>query len=71
MKKNLRRKLITHLIGFNYTEVNRRYVVYPETLEMEEPIHKHVQLRKEFDAVINCNEEEKVLLKSLETYQKR
>ena len=65
LKKNLRRKLMTHLTGFNYTEINRRYVVYPETLEIEDLIHKHVQLQKEFDAVIKCNEEEKVFLKSV------
>ena len=40
---------MTHLTGFNYTEVNRRYV---ETLEIEDVIHKNVQLEKEFDAVI-------------------
>ena len=39
LKKNLRRKLMTHLIGFNYAEVNRRYVVYSETLEIEDLIH--------------------------------
>lgn len=33
LKKNLRRKLMTHLTGFNYTEINRRYVVYPVTLD--------------------------------------
>ena len=46
LKKNLRRKLMTHLTGFNYTEVHRRYVVYPETLETEDLIHKHVHLQK-------------------------
>ena len=56
LKKNLRRKLMTHLTGFNYTKVDRCYVVYPETLEIEDLIHKHVQLQKEFDAVIRCNE---------------
>ena len=35
LKKNLRRKLMTRLTGFNYTEVNKRYAVYPETLEIE------------------------------------
>ena len=70
LKKNLRRKLMTRLTGFNYTEVNKRYAVYPETLEIENLIHKPVQLQKEFDVVIKCNEEEKVLLKSVETLQK-
>ena len=69
-KKNLRRKLMTCLTGFNYTEVNRRYTVYPETLEIEDLIHKPVQLQKEFDVVIKCNEEEKVLLQSVETFRK-
>ena len=55
LKKNLRRKLMTHLTGFNYTEANRRYVVYPETLETEDLIHKHLHLQKEFDAVMKCN----------------
>ena len=64
---NLRRKLMTHLTGFNYTEVNRRYV---ETLEIEDVIHKNVQLEKEFDAVIKCNEEVNVLLKSGEILRK-
>ena len=70
LKKSLRRKLMTHLTGFNYTEVNKHYVVYPETLEIEDLIHKHVQLQKEFDAVIKCNEEEKVLLKSVDILRK-
>ena len=61
---------MTHLTGFNYTEVNKHYVVYPETLEIEDLIHKHVQLQKEFDAVIKCNEEEKVLLKSVDILRK-
>ena len=69
LKKNLR-KLMTHLTGFNYTEVNRGCVVYSETLEIEDLIHKHVQLKKEFDAVIKCNEQEKVLLKSVEILRK-
>ena len=63
---NLRRKLMTHLTGFNYTEVNRRYV---ETLEIEDVIHKNVQLEKEFDAVIKCIEVN-VLLKSGEILRK-
>ena len=63
LKKNLRRKLMTHFTGFNDTEVNRHY---PETLEIENLIQKHVQLQKEFDADIKCNEEENVLLKSVE-----
>ena len=58
---------MTHLTGFNYTEVNRRYV---ETLEIEDVIHKNVQLEKEFDAVIKCNEEVNVLLKSGEILRK-
>ena len=61
---------MTCLTGFNYTEVNRRYTVYPETLEIEDLIHKPVQLQKEFDVVIKCNEEEKVLLQSVETFRK-
>ena len=67
LKKNLRRKLMAHFTGFNDTEVNRHY---PETLEIENLIHKHVQLQKEFDADIKCNEEENVLLKSVEILQK-
>ena len=65
LRKNSRRKMMTHLTGSSYTEINRRYVVYPVTLEIEDLIHKHVQLEKEFDAVIKCNEEEKELLKSV------
>ena len=57
---------MVHLTGLNYTEVNRRYVVYSETLEIEDLIHKHAQLPEEFDAVVKCNQEEKVLLKSVE-----
>ena len=64
-KRKLRKKLMTHLTGFNYTEFNRCYVVYPETLEIEGLFHKHVQLQKMFDSVIKCNGEEKVFLKSL------
>ena len=70
MKKNLIRKLVTHLAGFNYTEVNKCYVVYPATLEIEDLIHKHVQLQIDFHAVIKCNEEEKMLLKSVKILQK-
>ena len=61
---------MVHLTGLNYTEVNRRYVVYSETLEIEDLIHKHAQLPKEFDAVVKCNQEEKVLLKSVEMLRK-
>lgn len=66
LKKNLRRKLMTYLTGFNYPKVNRLNVVYPETLEVEDLTHKYVQVQKEFDAVIKCNEKEEALLKSAE-----
>ena len=56
LQKTLRRKVMTHLTGFNYTKMNRLCVVYSESLEIDDVIHKHVQLEKEFDAVIKCNE---------------
>ena len=34
LNKYSRRKLETHLTGFNDTEVNRRYVDYPDNLEI-------------------------------------
>ena len=39
-KKYSRRKLKAHLTGFSYTEVNRRYVDYPDTLEIQDQIQK-------------------------------
>ena len=45
---------MNRLTGFNYTEVNRRYAVYPETLEIEDLIHKPVSFKKSLTLLSNA-----------------
>ena len=42
LKKNLRRKLMSHLTGFNFVDIQRCYFVYPETLQIQEVIKKYI-----------------------------
>ena len=70
-KKNLRRKLMNRLTGFNYTEVNRRYAVYPETLEIEDLIHKPVSFKKSLTLLSNAMKKKKRSYNQWKLYEKR
>ena len=38
LTKNLKRKILTNMAGFNFVEMNRRNFIYPETLKLKETI---------------------------------
>ena len=62
LKKNLRRKLMNHLTGFEYIEINRRYFIYPDTLELKSIVEKHILLQKEYEEATKCSDNKKAIL---------
>ena len=62
LKKNLRRKIMNNLVGFNFIDVNRRYFVYPETLKIDNVVVRFLELKNEIDSIMRLKDVEKNIL---------
>ena len=63
LKKNLKRKILTNMAGFNFAEMNRRNFMYPETLKLEETIKQLLEVKFELESLLKLNDTDKSLLK--------
>ena len=63
LKKNLKRKILTSMAGFNFVEMNRKNFIYPETLKLKETIKQLLEVKFELESLLKLNDTDKSLLK--------
>ena len=61
-KKNLRRRIENNINGFNFTNVDRKLYLHPDSLDISQFAQKYIKLKSKIDGLNNSQENERTIM---------